>query len=109
MKAAEFHAQRAKAMLEAELSDEIRKLAEPLGIMRYHTYDSRKSEPGFPDEVLAGRRQMLFRELKRQGKNPTAAQQAWLDRLQALGHDVGVWRPEDLVSGRILREMREAA
>jgi hypothetical protein len=105
MKAAEFRAQRAKAISEDELAEQ----TATLGILRYHTHDSRRSEPGFPDEVLVGRRRMLYRELKQQGKKPTAAQQKWLDRLQALGHDVGVWRPEDLLSGRILREMREAA
>lgn len=105
MKAAQFQQQRAKAMLESELANEISALAAVLGLLRYHTYDSRRSEPGFPDEVLVGRR-TLFRELKQQGKHPTAAQQRWLDRLAAAGHDVGVWRPEDLISGRIARELQ---
>lgn len=107
MKAADFLQQQAKAMLEDDLAREIVKYARTLGLMRYHTYRSQKSEPGFPDEVLVGRR-VLYRELKRSGKNPTPAQQQWLDRLAAAGQDVGVWRPEDLVSGRILQEMRAA-
>lgn len=107
MKAAEFLQQQARAMREEDLAVEVVKYAKVLGLLRYHTYRSQRSEPGFPDEVLVGRR-VLYRELKRAGKNPTPAQQHWLDRLAAAGQDVGVWRPEDLVSGRILQEMRAA-
>jgi hypothetical protein len=107
MKVADFRQQQAKAMLEDELAVLIRGLAKRLGMLRYHSYDSRKSEPGFPDEVLLGSR-ALFRELKQQGKNPTVAQQKWLDKLTAAGYDAAVWRPEDWFSGRIEREMRDA-
>lgn len=107
MKTIDFQQQQAKAMREDELAELIRGLARTLGLLRYHTYDSRRSEPGFPDEAIGGRR-ILFRELKRQGKNPTVAQQAWLDTLVAAGYDAAVWRPEDWFSGRIAAEMRAA-
>lgn len=107
MKAAEFRQQQARAMREEDLEREVVKYARVLGLLRYHTHRSQHSPAGFPDEVLVGSR-VLFRELKRAGKDPTPAQQQWLDRLAATGQDVGVWRPEDLVSGRIMAEMRAA-
>jgi hypothetical protein len=107
--AAEFRQQQARAMTEDALAEEIRGLAKTLGLLRYHTFDSRRSGPGFPDEALLGRRGILFRELKRQGKNPTVEQQKWIAGLAALALDVGVWRPEDWMSGRIQREMMAIA
>ena len=61
---------------------------------------------GWPDLVLV-RDRTLFRELKQDGKYPTAAQKLWLDSLVASGHDAKVWRPADWVSGLILRELTE--
>lgn len=63
---------------------------------------------GFPDLVIVGRR-VLYRELKRMGEHPTAAQMGWLTRLEDAGQDVELWRPADLRSGRIERELREVA
>lgn len=98
------------AMPEADLTEQVRQYARDLGIeLRYHTHRSQHSPAGFPDEVLLGRRGILFRELKRQGKHPTPDQQAWLDGLSAVGLDADVWRPADLLSGRILAEMRAIA
>lgn len=93
------------AWSEDKLQEEIRSAAVEHGWLEYHTYDSRRSTPGFPDLVLVHPRHgaLVFRELKRQGKSPTAKQQEWLDSLSAAGQDVGVWRPEDWVSGSIQR------
>ena len=82
----------------------VRKLMKDLGLLGYHTKDSRGSREGYPDWTIVGSR-TLFRELKREGKNPTAAQQVWLDALTAAGEDADVWRPSDLYSGRIAREL----
>lgn len=60
----------------------------------YHTYDSRRSNPGFPDLVLV-RERVLFREVKTEGGVLTGAQSAWLNRLTRAGADAGVWRPSD--------------
>jgi hypothetical protein len=92
-------------MSEAELERQVRRLARDLGLLEYHTHDSRRSPGGFPDLVCVGPGGVLFRELKRQGKSPTPAQQQWLDALAAAGQDAGVWRPEDLLSGRIGQEL----
>ena len=87
------------------LDAHVRKLMKDLGLtLAYHTKDSRRSPSGFPDWTITGTR-TIFRELKREGKNPTPAQQAWLDGLTAAGDDADVWRPSDLLSGRIASEL----
>ena len=91
------------------LDAHVRRLMKDLGLMRYHTLRSIGSESGYPDWTIAGPGGVLFRELKRQGKDPAAAQQAWFDVLSAAGQDADVWRPEDLLSGRIARELAAIA
>lgn len=59
-------------------------LAERLGYaLRYHPYDSRRSEPGFPDLTLVRPRdhRLVFLELKAGRKQPTAPQRLWLAEL----------------------------
>jgi hypothetical protein len=109
MKAAEYRDAVSRAMREDDLDEQIRALAVGFRMLRYHTHDSRRSPSGFPDLVLVGRRGLLFRELKRETAQPTAKQREWLDSLAAVGADTGLWRPSDLTSGRILRELRAAA
>lgn len=74
-----------------------------------HNGDSRRAHPDWPDWVIGGPHGVLFRELKREGRKPTRGQQAWLDLLAATGHDAGVWRPSDRLSGRIGRELAKIA
>jgi hypothetical protein len=95
----------AAVMSEDDLDARVRKMAADLGLLRYHTHDSRRSASGWPDLVLVGPRGVLYRELKREGKKPTPAQQVWLDALQAAGANATTWRPSDLLSGRIAHEM----
>lgn len=94
-------------MLEEDLMAAVKGIAQLKGWKYYHTYDSRKSDRGFPDVVLVhGKaRKVLWRELKRDDNKPTPGQQEWLDELTAAGEDARVWKPADLVSGRILREL----
>jgi hypothetical protein len=87
------------------LDAHVRRLMKDLNLRGYHTRDSRRSPSGYPDWTIAGRRGVLFRELKREGKDPTPAQREWLYDLTVAGADAGVWRPSDLLSGRIQREM----
>ena len=58
----------------------------------YHTYDSRRSEPGFPDLVLV-RNEVLYRELKAEKGRLTDAQKAWGESLTKAGANYAVWRP----------------
>ena len=93
-------------MSEQALQQVIVQWARSLGIEWYHTRDSRGSRKGFPDLVLVGSR-VLYRELKTQVGKLTAEQERWGARLRRAGASWDVWRPDDLQSGRILRELRE--
>src|SRR5579859_7043562 len=81
----------AEAMRECDLDELVRCIARDLGLKRYHTWNSQKSERGFPDLVIAGKNGILFRELKMEAKKPTPAQSAWLAALREAGGNTGVW------------------
>ena len=82
---------------EAALLNAVRELAHLYRWRTYHTYDSRRSEPGFPDLVLIRPPRLLFVELKSSGRSPTALQRAWLDALDEVTDvETYVWRPADL-------------
>ena len=82
-----------------------------------HNSDSRRAHTGWPDWVIARRYRsdghgiggVLVRELKREKTQPTEDQMEWLAALKASGLDVGIWRPSDLLSGRIARELAALA
>lgn len=97
------------AMLEKDFQTGVLKLAQFHGFtLRYHTHDSRRSAPGFPDLVLVNTRtgRVLFRELKTNKGRVSPEQSEWLDGLTACGMDAAVWRPNDLDDGRVLAELR---
>jgi hypothetical protein len=73
--------------------------------MVYHTHDSRRSEPGFPDLVLVRHERLLFVELKSGKGKLTPAQAQWFGRLSQAGASVRVWRPSDWLDGTIEREL----
>jgi hypothetical protein len=99
-----WRAAEAEAMTEDELAAEVRKRCRARNFWVYHTHDSRRSDKGFPDEVIVGS-WVIYRELKTETKELSADQLKVIARLQAAGADVGVWRPADLMSGRIDREL----
>ena len=82
---------------------EIIKLAKQHGYEAYHTHNSRKSDPGFPDLVLCrpvsatspGR--LIFAELKSSTGKLSPDQHRWLSVLEHSLPDVEVycWRPRD--------------
>jgi hypothetical protein len=80
---------------EAELLASVLQLCDWLGLLAYHTHDSRRSQPGFPDLVIAGVSGVLFRELKSVHGVVSGGQRRWLRRLAQGGADSGVWRPLD--------------
>ena len=86
------------AMSEKAFMAAIVRMAKEHSWMVYHTHDSRKSLPGYPDVTLAKPgKPVLFVELKVPGGQLTAAQHAWLDALTlAEGKEVHVWMPEDI-------------
>lgn len=88
----------APPLTEAQLLGCVRAAVSHYGIRCYHTHDSRRSEPGFPDLVLVGTR-VMFRELKTRNGKLTLEQRAWIRALQAAAQDAGVWRPQDWPDG----------
>lgn len=86
-------------LTEKQWQKQVVDLAVQLGFKRaYHTFDSRRSHPGFPDLVLV-RDRIIFAELKREPRvsSPVSdAQKEWLDALAAAGGECYLWRPSDL-------------
>ena len=96
-------------MSEKDFQAGVLKLARFHGFtLRYHTHDSRRSAPGFPDLVLVNTRtgRILWRELKRNKGRVSPEQREWLDGLTACGMDAAVWRPNDLDDGTVLAQLR---
>jgi hypothetical protein len=87
---------------EAQLQASIVEAARYLGYRHYHTTDSRKSQPGFPDLVLVHRTtgRVIFAELKSETGRVTDAQQEWLTLLGKL-HEVYLWRPAHWQDGTV--------
>ena len=88
------------AQTEAQFTAAVREYAMLCGWRYYHTHDSRRSDPGFPDCVLVRGERLIFAELKldKARSKPTEAQEAWLTALALLPTPwvrVCVWRPSD--------------
>ena len=80
---------------EKEFQSRVVKFARLLNWAVYHTYDSRRSAPGFPDLVLVKDR-VLYRELKTEKGKLTDHQKVWAASLHGAGADYSVWRPSQL-------------
>ena len=63
------------------------------GWLVYHTHDSRRSEPGFPDLVLVRDDRIIYAELKTERGRMSAAQRTWQEALICAGAEHRVWRP----------------
>lgn len=78
---------------EAFQADVIR-LAKSLGYLVYHTRNSKRCEPGYPDLCLCGHGRLIFAELKTRTGTVSPEQAAWLEAIRAAGVPAFVWRPE---------------
>jgi hypothetical protein len=101
-------------LLEAEWQRQVIELAELYGWFVYHTYESRRSNPGWPDLVLARPTtgELIFVELKTDKGRLRREQQTWLRLLEDCNQEVHVWRPRDfdeLVHPRLKRPAAQAA
>lgn len=73
---------------------QVRDLAALCGWRCYHTFDSRRSQGGFPDLLLVKPGRLVVAELKRDGGEPTPEQALWLEAFrQVPGAEVYLWRP----------------
>ncbi len=68
-------------MTERDMQENLRMWALQNGWMPYHTADSRRSHPGFPDLVCVKDGHLLFIELKSQKGRISPWQRVWLDCL----------------------------
>ena len=81
---------------EAQLQSAVVEGLSATGWMVYHTYDSRRSAPGFPDIVAVRGDRMLAWELKSAKGRVRAEQAAWIDALAGVpGVDARIVRPGD--------------
>ena len=86
---------RIQGLTEKEFQNQIVQFAKMQGWEVYHTYNSQRSEPGFPDLVLA-RDRILYRELKSETGSLTFYQQKWGKAIEKAGGDWAVWRPSQI-------------
>lgn len=84
---------------EAVFLQTVREAAHLAGFETYHTLNSKGSEPGWPDLVLAKPGRFIIAELKSERGVLTRDQRRWLKLLaQCPAPEVTVWRPSDLDS-----------
>jgi hypothetical protein len=116
-----------KAGSEAAFQRQIEQLAGFYGWTTYHTHDSRRSAPGFPDLVLVRPPELIFAELKTDKGRIRPEQQQWLTMLYEVSVaveravsrgpvsdeldpriDTYVWRPRDFddINDRLARHRR---
>ena len=88
-------------MTEKKLQGYVLDLAEALGFLGYHTWDSRRSQPGFPDLTLVKGSRLIFAELKSAKGKPSPEQKEWLAALRGTSAEVYLWRPCDWVDGSV--------
>lgn len=67
---------------EADFQAKVVAKAKELGWAVYHTYDSRRSEPGFLDLTLCRPPRVEYMELKSEKGKVTPAQKRWLNLLR---------------------------
>ena len=83
-------------MTEAAFQQHILDRARAAGWRCYHTHDSRRSEPGFPDLVCVHDGRLVAAELKAARGRVTEEQAEWLAALGRVeGCEAYLWRPAD--------------
>lgn len=93
------------SMPEKQLQDHCERALVQAGWTHYHAFDSRRSDPGFPDIVAVRGRRLIWRELKAMGGRLSTDQKRWKLALETAGQDYGVWRPDQWGRGEILKEI----
>jgi len=81
------------AVTEKDLQSAILEWMRWSGWKIYHTHDSRRSQPGFPDLVAVKGSRLVFAELKREKGKIRPEQVEWLDALAEAHDEVYFVRP----------------
>ena len=97
-----------EGLLRGGIAD-VRKLAP--WFLAHHIWQDHatRAAKGWFDWALCGPGGAAFWELKREAKDPTDEQQAWLDGFTAAGLVAVVRRPSDWLCGRMTRELAALA
>lgn len=82
-------------MTEKQFQEAVVEMAQILGWRVYHTFDSRRSAPGFPDLVLV-RDRIVYLELKTETGRISAQQADWIAAINAAGGNALVVRPSQM-------------
>lgn len=86
---------------ESAFQKQVVELARATGWLSYHTYDSRRSDAGFPDLVLVRPPRIIFAELKSRRGRIKPAQRHWGEQLSSCAAAspstlmYALWRPAD--------------
>jgi hypothetical protein len=92
---------------ERQWQAEVVRIARMFGWAVYHTHDSRRSEPGWPDLALV-RDRLVMVELKTETGRLSDAQVQWIAMLTRAGVETYVWRPSDIDKAlEVLQRRRE--
>jgi molybdopterin synthase catalytic subunit len=84
--------------------------AQELRILAFYVPDSRKvTTTGFPVLVLAGKRGVIFAELKSAGGTMRSDQTIWRYQLLVSGQRWRLYRPADWITGVIEADLQEIA
>lgn len=105
------------AMLEDDLLVTVLDMAAAMGGLKTAHFRPARTEEGWRTPVqgdgkgwldlfILGPGGALWRETKSATGRLTPEQRAWMEALRAAGYDADVWRPADLASGRIQRELQ---
>ncbi len=82
-------------MSEKAFQSLVKSHAVALGWLAYHTHNSRRSDPGFPDLVLVRGGVLIFAELKTEKGKTSESQEVWINAVRENNTPVYVWRPRN--------------
>lgn len=80
---------------EKQFMQTVTDLAGVFGWLVFHTHDSRRSQPGFPDLFMLRGRRAIGAELKSARGKATFDQTMWLSRMRDAGIEAYLWFPSD--------------
>lgn len=96
-------------MTEKQLLEQVLVTCTWLGLLAYHNHDSRRSQRGFPDLVIAGPGGVLWVELKSATGRLSPEQETWRRALRGAGQVWCCWQPADWHSGMIVARLTKLA